>query len=184
MTRWYARRWWIYLGLLALLGVDAGVYWGGVRRAGAQAGADPAYVARLSQEAAERAAEVARLGRLREQAPHLRPQLDKFVGERFLPERTGFSRVAAELDDAAQQAEVALGRVAYDTSPDKAQPDLVRVEIATSVEGDYPALLDFLEALESSPHLYLLNDLNLGGTQGGQVRLEMRLATYFRRGTT
>lgn len=184
MNRWYARRWGIYLAFLALLGVDAGVYWGWVRRPGAQAGADPAQVARLNQEVAERAAEVARLGRLREQAPRLRPQLDQFVAARFLPERTGFSRVAAELDDAAAQADAALGRVAYDTTPEKAQPDLVRVEMATSVEGDYPALLDFLGALERSPQLYLLNDLSLVGTQGGQVRLEMRLATYFRRGAT
>lgn len=182
MNRWYARRHRIALGLLAVLALDAGVYFGWVRRPATEAEFDPARLERLTQEVFGLAAEVARLGRVREQAPRFRPQLEKFAIERFPAERTGFSRVAAELEAAADEAGVVLGRVSYESTAERSQPDLLRVEITTSVEGEYAALLGYLDELERSPHLYLITELNVDGAQRGQVRLQMRLATYFRRG--
>ena len=184
MNRWYARRRWIYFGLVILLGVDGVVYFAWMRRPAVLSQADQAQVARLSQEVAEQAAEVARLGRVREQAPRLRPQLEQFAAEHFLTEQTGFSRVAAELEDAASQAEVRLGELSYETQVEKAQPDILRVEISTSMEGAYPNVLHYLEELERSPHFYLINELRVAGAEGGEVRLEMRLATYLRRSET
>lgn len=184
MNRWYARRRWILLALVALLVADAGAYFGWVRRSAAQPESDPAQVARLSREVSERAATVAHLERVREQAPRLQPQLDKFAMERFLSERRGFSRVAGDLEEAASQARVRLGRVSYQTAEEKVQPNLLRVEITTSVEGEYANLLRYLEGLERSPRLYLINQLNLDRAQRGRVRLEMQLATYFRRRPT
>ena len=182
MNRWYARRHRIVLALLALLALDAGVYFGWGRRPAAQPEFDPARLERLTQEVSQLAAEVARLERVREQAPRFRPHLEKFAAERFPAERTGSSRVAAELETAAEEAGVVLGRVSYESAPERSQPDLVRVDITTSVEGEYADLLRYLDELERSPHLYLINELNVDGSQRGQVRLQVRLATYFRRG--
>lgn len=186
MNRWYARRHWIYLGLVALLLGDALVYFGWVRPdiVATRPPGDPTQVARLEQEVAARVKEVARLRRVREQAPKLRPQLDQFTAERFLPERTGFSSVAAELEEATGGTGVRLGRVSYESQAEKARPELLRVEINTSVEGGYPNLLRYLEELERSPHCYLINNLGVVGAEGGAVRVEMRLVTYFRRSVT
>src|SRR3990170_349006 len=96
MNRWYARRHRMALGLLALLALDAALYFGWVRRPATEPEFDPARLERLSQEVSGLAAEVARLDRVREQAPRFRPQLEKFAVERFPAERTGFSRVAGE----------------------------------------------------------------------------------------
>lgn len=181
MNRWYARRHRMALGLLALLALDAALYFGWVRRPATEPEFDPARLERLSQEVSGLAAEVARLDRVREQAPRFRPQLEKFAVERFPAERTGFSRVAAELEAAAEEAGVVLGRVSYESAAERSQPDLLRVEITTGVEGEYADLLRYLDELERSPHLYLINELNVDGTLRGQVRLQMRLATYFRR---
>ena len=182
MNRWYARRHRIAIGLLALLALDAAVYFGWVRRPAAEPELDPVRLERLTQEVSQLSAEVARLERVREQAPRFRPQLEKLAAERFLAERTGSSRVAAELEAAAQEAGVVLGRVSYESAPERVEPGLVRVDITTSVEGEYADLLRYLDELERSPHLYLLNELNVDGSQRGQVRLQMRLVTYFRRG--
>ena len=181
MNRWYARRHWIYLGLVGLLLLDGLVYWGGVRRPTGLPETDPAQLANLEREVAGRVAEAARLRRVRDQLPQLRPQLEKFTAERFLAERTGFSRLAAELEETANRVGVHVGRVAYQSQGEKARPELLRVEINTSVEGGYPSLLRYLEELERSPQLYLINELNVVGAEGGTVRVEMRLATYFRR---
>jgi Tfp pilus assembly protein PilO len=181
MNRWYARRHRIVLAMLALLALDAGVYFGWVRRPAAEPEFDPARLERLTQEVSQLAAEVARLERVREQAPRFRPQLEKFAAERFPAERVVSSRVGAELGAAAEEAGVVLGRASYERAPERNQPDLVRVDITTSVEGAYADLLRYLDELERSPHLYLINELNVDGTQRGQVRLQMRVATYFRR---
>src|SRR3989338_91729 len=109
MNRWYARRHRIVLALLALLALDAGVYFGwggrparrpgfgrallpllarapgfslgGGRRPAAQPEFDPARLERLTQEVSQLAAEVASLERVREQAPRLRPPPEEFAAE-------------------------------------------------------------------------------------------------------
>ncbi|MBI4467307.1 MAG: hypothetical protein HY656_07770 [Acidobacteria bacterium] len=182
MNRLFAVRHGITLGLVALLALDAGAYFGWVRRPVGPFETEPAQVEHLAQEVAARAAEVARLERVRELAPGFGPRLDQFGRERFLPESTGFSAVAAELEEVAQNSGVFLGRVSYQTGVERLRPGLLRVDMATSVQGQYDELLDYLEQLERSPHFYLTSSLTLASARGGQVRLEMRLITYFRRG--
>ncbi|MFQ5662560.1 MAG: type 4a pilus biogenesis protein PilO [Terriglobia bacterium] len=181
MNRWYARRRWVYWSLVILLALDAMVYFGWLRRPLALPGSNPAAVARLEREVTEQAREVARLRRVRNRAPQLRPQLERFTRERFLAAQRGFSRVAAELEEAANEAGVNLDRVSYKIAVARDESELVRIEIGTSVKGGYRNLLRYLEELERSPHFYLINELKVEGAERGQVQLEMRLATYFRR---
>jgi hypothetical protein len=51
----------------------------------------------------------------------------------------------------------------------------------TTVEGDYPALIQFIHALERSKNFYLLDNLTLasGGSTAG-VKLNLDLRTFFR----
>jgi len=181
MNRWYARRRLLVIAMLAVLVADAGLYFGWVRRPVTEASADPAQVARLADEVAGLRAEVARLARVRERAPQFGPELEKFSGQRFLSARTGWSRVWAELEASAREAGVRLGRVSYKMGEERAEPELLRVEISSSVEGQYAGLLRYLDELERSPHLYLINELTLESARGTDVRLQLRLATYFRR---
>lgn len=181
MHRLYAHRWRIAAGLFLLLVVDAGVYFGWVCRPASEPEMNPAELARLTREVEARADEVARLRRVREQAPRLRPQLQAFVAERLLAEQTGYSRLAADLEQAARQAGVRLGEVSYATAREGSQPDLLRVAITTGVEGSYADLLDYLGALERSRLLYLIDELSVAGGRSGRVRLELRLAAYLRR---
>lgn len=184
MNRLYAHRREILSGLLLLLLVDVGVYFLWVRRpAAAEPETNPGELARLEEEVNQRAAEVDRLKRVRGEAPRLQPQLERFIQGHLLSERAGYSRMAADLEQAARQAGVELGRISYEAPEEREEnlSGLKRVEISTSVEGGYSDLLGYLRVLEASPRLYLINELNLASARRGRVRLEMRVVTYMRR---
>jgi hypothetical protein len=58
---------------------------------------------------------------------------------------------------------------------------VVEVDISDTVEGDYPAIIQFINGLERSKYFYLLSDLKLGSAStGGGIRLNLELRTYFR----
>lgn len=183
MSRWYPYRHWIYTALVGLLVLDAGVYFGWVLRPPVAPETARAQLAALERETSERAAEVSRLEEVRKEVPQLRPRLDEFTTERLPPEQAGFSHVAADLQEAANQAGITLEAVSYQTRAQEQQPDLLRVEVSATLEGLYPSLLRYLEELEKSPQLYLIDELGVVGARGRALRLELKLATYFRRST-
>lgn len=182
MKRWYGRRYWIYgtLGLLLLL--DVVLYLGWIRQPLLLGGVAPGELAGAAEEVGAREAEVRRLKRVQEMLPGLRPQLQSFLSERFLDESSGFSRVVSDLGEAAADTGVELTSVSYDRKEMEEQPDLVRIEITAQLEGGYGSLLGYLEELERSERFYLINTLSVIGSQGGRLRLQMQLQTYFRRG--
>ncbi|MFQ5776619.1 MAG: type 4a pilus biogenesis protein PilO [Terriglobia bacterium] len=176
----YVRRRWLFWLLATLVVADLGLYFGWVRNPGVLQEADPAQVARLEQAVAARAAEVKRLSQVRDQAPRLRPQLEEFT-QRFWDQRTGYSRVLGDLENAASKVGVSLSRSNYEEKTAEEWPILVQVEITSNVEGSFGNVLRYLDELERLPGLYLINELAVIGSRGGRIRLEMRLATYFRR---
>jgi hypothetical protein len=54
------------------------------------------------------------------------------------------------------------------------------VTVLDSVDGDYPAIIQFINGLERSKYFYLLNDLHLDTALAGAIRLHLELRTYFR----
>lgn len=56
----------------------------------------------------------------------------------------------------------------------------MQVDIATSVEGDYDSLIQFLNKLEHSDNFYVLDSLTLASSSAGKLRLNLQLRTYFR----
>jgi hypothetical protein len=57
---------------------------------------------------------------------------------------------------------------------------VTEISIGTSVEADYPAVIQFINGLERSKYFYLLDDLQLGSASSGAIRLQIGLHTYFR----
>jgi hypothetical protein len=54
------------------------------------------------------------------------------------------------------------------------------VEINAVVEGDYSALVKFINGLERSKNLYLIDSLALTAGHEGGARLSLVMRTYFR----
>ncbi len=63
---------------------------------------------------------------------------------------------------------------------DAAIDDLQRVEVEAELSGDYLQLARFINALERNRLFFIVDDLQLGGEQGGIVRLQIKLETYLR----
>ena len=52
------------------------------------------------------------------------------------------------------------------------------VEIQADFSGDYLQLVRFINALERDPLFFIIDSVELGGEQGGVVKLQLKLETY------
>jgi hypothetical protein len=108
-----------------------------------------------------------------------REQIDGFYGER-LPGT--MSQVSERLGDIASQSKVHLLNAKYVTK-ESDLPGLMQVEIAADLSGDYVQEVKFINALEREKLFFIVNGVNLGERQGGQVQLSVVLETYVKTGT-
>ena len=132
MKRWHAHRRWVYWGLVLLIAADIAVYVGWLRGLAQRVQVDPATLESVESEVAQRSAEVARLRRVREQAPTAAPRLDAFARERFWSEAEGYSRTLAELTETAKSAGVRISGTQYRESQFKERPEMLQLQINTS----------------------------------------------------
>jgi Tfp pilus assembly protein PilO len=105
--------------------------------------------------------------------PLANQQIDQFYKERF-PGHD--SEVAEAMGALAKENGVKIDGAKYEWG----DPDpigLRRVEIETSVEGNYQALAKFLNGLERDKVFFIVNSVTLA-TQNGPVVLQMKLETY------
>ena len=60
--------------------------------------------------------------------------------------------------------------------------DLTRFQITIPLVGGYPNLRQFINELESSERLFIIDSVELTGARGGGVMLSLtiRISTYFR----
>jgi type IV pilus assembly protein PilO len=52
------------------------------------------------------------------------------------------------------------------------------LEIEADFSGDYLHLVRFINSLERDPLFFIIDSVELGGEQGGEVKLKMKLETY------
>lgn len=125
------------------------------------------------------AADVARGERIRNELPGIQRQSNAFFQQHLRPAATGYSAVVANLGALARQAGLHTENLTFrQHDPDKR--GTVEVEIGATVNGDYPSVVRFIDGLERSDDFYVLDELSLGTSSSGQLRLNLHLRTYFR----
>ena len=105
-------------------------------------------------------------------------QIDDFYKSR-LPSQD--SAIYEELGKVAKQNGVRIGQIrskAKDTDPIGLRP----VEIDADFSGDYLQLVRFINSLERDQLFFIVDSVELGGEQGGVVKLQMKLETYLKTG--
>ena len=132
----------------------------------------------LRGEAERKAAEVEPLKDLDKKVDLARQQIAGFYKGR-LPGRD--SAISDELGKLAGQSGVKITEVKY-TMQDEEPMGLRPVRIEANLSGDYLQLVRFINGLERDPLFFLINRVELGGEQGGVVKLQMRLETYLKTG--
>src|SRR5580693_7954862 len=112
--------------------------------------------------------------------PQVGKDCDGFYKADFLPASAGYSAVVAELTEITRKAGLKTGGVSFQQKELKGH-GVTEIVMKTTVEGDYPALIEFIHALERSNNFYLLDNLTLasaGSTPG--IKLNLDLRTFFR----
>jgi type IV pilus assembly protein PilO len=100
-------------------------------------------------------------------------QIDDFYRDRFA---THDSEVAEAIETLAKETNVKIQTAKYKEG-DPESVGLRRVEIETSIQGDYQPLAKFLNGLERSKVFFIINGIGLA-PQNGPLQLQMRLETF------
>jgi len=100
-------------------------------------------------------------------------QIDDFYRDRFASHD---SEVADALETLAKQTNVKIQSTKYKWG-DPESVGLRRVEIETSIQGDYQPLAKFLNGLERSKVFFVINSIGLA-QQNGPIQLQMKLETF------
>ena len=133
----------------------------------------------LKRQNALLAADVTRAEAIRKQLPAIDEQCDTFFKQNLPPAESGYSSLIASLGSLTTSAGLrADGFTSHQDVPDKR--GVVTVEITTSVNGDYPSVVRFIDGLEHSDTFYVLEGLSLAPDSAGQLKLALQLRTYFR----
>jgi type IV pilus assembly protein PilO len=103
---------------------------------------------------------------------------DKFYADR-LPDT--YSGIASELGTLLQHTNVVQSRITY--TPKVVGGGLTEVLMESSLSGEYPALMHYLNDMERDKLFFVIRGLQLTGQQGGLVNLRLRADTYLRPGT-
>lgn len=146
----------------------------------------------------------ARLRDLRKQAQTKRSQLermklivakvekgraegDDFLGHFFLPRRTAYGTLAAELGKAALTAGIRQKEHSVNEEPIEGSDNLTMLTINGNYEGTYADLVHFLNALDRSPQFLIVEGLTatpqLGNTpqaSSGQLNVSLRINAFVR----
>lgn len=133
----------------------------------------------LRRQFEERRQEVARLRDIQSKVEAAREQGDAFLRDQLLPQKEGFSTVVNELDAMAAAAAVRKGTVNFKTKSLQGH-SLFEVGLSTTVEGDYPSLVRFVNKIEQSQRFFVIENLSLASSPNSPViKLNLRLLTYF-----
>lgn len=170
---------WIVRGLFALVLGDAALgiyYWQSL--AAHPAGEKRAFE-NLRAYHDEYARDVNRAEEIQSSLSKVQGECGRFFQEEFLNSSTGYSTVVADLGSIAKMASLPPSTVAF-KQHELEKRGVVEVEVTATVEGGYPALVRFVNGLERSERLYLLDSLSLAVAQDKRVKLSLVMRTYFR----
>ena len=101
-------------------------------------------------------------------------QIDDFYQNR-LPAQD--SVIYEEMGKLAAQSGVKIGQI-RSKAKDTESVGLRPVEIDADFSGGYLQLIRFINGLERDPLFFIVDSVQLGGEQGGVVKLQLKLETY------
>lgn len=97
-----------------------------------------------------------------------------------IPHRS--SQIAQALEKLKRETGVSTQSIHFtDVKTEKSDlPDIQRVNIETTLTGNYGQLAHFINALEQSELLFIIDQISLSGQQGGTVSLQIKFQTFLK----
>jgi hypothetical protein len=104
---------------------------------------------------------------------------DQFMGKYFLPRRNAYSLIVAELNDLAGQAKITPKESAFAIEPVDGSDTLLMMQISANFEANYQDLIRFVNLLDKSNRLLVVESLNATPQQGGaKLNIMLKLDTF------
>ena len=103
-------------------------------------------------------------------------QIDEFYQQRLTSQD---STISTELGKVAAQSGVKITEIKY-KAKDPEPVGLRPMEIEANLSGDYLQLVRFINALERDQLFFIIDSVQLGGEQGGVVKLQMKMQTFLK----
>ena len=89
-----------------------------------------------------------------------------------------YSEISMALATAAEESRVEMANVKYEAKPSSG--GLTQVNLSLDLAGNYENEVRFINALERSKLLLVMESVSLAEAQGGGIRLTVKLQTYLR----
>jgi hypothetical protein len=110
-----------------------------------------------------------------------RDEGDQFMSKYFLPRRTAYSAIMADLNDLASQTKVTPKEGAYSIEPIEGSDTLWMMQLSVNYEAAYPDLIRFVNLLDKSDRLLVVESLNATPQQGAaKLNVMLKLDTFVR----
>lgn len=104
---------------------------------------------------------------------------DKFMSKYFLYRRNAYSVLLSDLEQLANQAKLTQKETANVIEPVEGSDTLAMMQIAANYEGTYADLIHFVNMVDKSNHLLIIESLNATPQQGGaKLNLMLKLDTF------
>jgi hypothetical protein len=175
----------IIAGLVILLLADVALGYYTMRLLDARQSPD-AVIATQSRQVALVKADIKRASDIQKKIPTYLQGLDEFEGS-LATSATGYSAVSQEMSDVAQKNHVVIDDEKFHPKEVPGR-NLTELEIETSVGGDYANIVRFLNALQRSKSVYIVDSLQVESQSAvpgqpvlGMLRVNLHLRTYFRK---
>jgi Tfp pilus assembly protein PilO len=108
-----------------------------------------------------------------------RSQGEQFLLQYFLPRRLAYSTILAELSEAALQSKVRPKESSYGTEPVDGTDNYSLMQISANFEGKYEDLIQFVNLLDKSKRLLIIEGLNATPEQGSPLlNVNVKLDTF------
>ena len=108
-----------------------------------------------------------------------RTEGDQFMGRYFLSRRAAYSTIMADLTDSAGQSKIAPKESAFSIEPVDGSDTLEMMQISANFEGTYPDLIHFINLLDKSDRMLVIESLNATPQQsGGKLNIMLKLDTF------
>lgn len=97
-----------------------------------------------------------------------------------------WSQISTQLEKLQQETGVSAQAIHYsgptgvETKDKNSLPDVQRVQVDTTVTGDYAKVARFINALEQSKLLFIVDKISLNSHEGGTVSLSITFDTFLR----
>jgi Tfp pilus assembly protein PilO len=110
-----------------------------------------------------------------------RAQGEDFLSSYFLPRRTAYSTLLAQLGDAAQQSQIKPKEHSFSTEPIEGSDTLSLMTITGNYEGTYKDLMNFVHQVDQSPGLMIIESLNAAPQTGSNtLSVNLKIDTFVR----